>query len=207
MMSCIWSNLLSFTIGAATGSVVTYVVLKKKYEQLVQEEIADVKARFSEKLKEKKTNDEADNEQMSIEFEESSESNDEVDPEDQTAYENYANMYKAPPTGMTEKQKEVMKAMNSRPYVIPPEEFGEKDEYDTLSLTYYADGVLTDEWDEVIEDIDEVVGEDSLTHFGEYEDDSVFVRNDALLTDYEILLDLRKFSDVPRRHKPESGGD
>lgn len=209
-MSCIWSNLLSFTVGAAAGSAVTYVLLKKKYEQLVQEEIADVKARFAEKLKARpkmEAVDESDDKQMSIEFEEPSEENNEVDPEDKAAYENYADMYKAPPTGMTDKQKEVMKAMNSEPYVIPPEEFGEKDEYDTVSLTYYADGVLTDEWDEVIEDIDEVVGEDSLSHFGEYEDDSVFVRNDALLTDYEILLDLRKFSEVPRRRKSESGGD
>ena len=83
-----------------------------------------------------------------------------------------------------------------KPYVISPDEFGEFAGYDTVSLTYYADRVLADDNDDVIEEVDDVVGTESLSHFGEYEDDSVFVRNDRLKCDYEILLDQRKFSDV-----------
>ena len=86
-----------------------------------------------------------------------------------------------------------------RPYVICPEEFGEMDEYETESLTYYADGVLTDDFDNEIEDVDDLVGEESLSTFGDYEDDSVFVRNDKYKTDYEILLDDRKFSEIIRK--------
>ena len=67
---------------------------------------------------------------------------------------------------------------------------------DRISLTYYADGVLADENDEVIEDVEDAVGIDSLNRFGEYEDDSVFVRNDARKCDYEILLDQRTYSEV-----------
>lgn len=88
--------------------------------------------------------------------------------------------------------------MREKPYVIAPEEFGEMDDYETVSLTYYSDGVLTDDFDNEIEDVEGMVGEDSLDHFGEYEDDSVFVRNDRYKTDYEILLDLRKYSDVKK---------
>ena len=69
---------------------------------------------------------------------------------------------------------------------------------DPLSLTYYADQVLTDENNEEVDDVEEIVGEESLTHFGEYEDDSVFVRNDRLKCDYEILLDQRNYSDVTK---------
>ena len=61
----------------------------------------------------------------------------------------------------------------SEPYVISPDEFSENNEYETESLTYYSDGVLTDEYDNPIEDIERLVGSDALTHFGEYEDDSV----------------------------------
>lgn len=88
--------------------------------------------------------------------------------------------------------------METNPYIIRPEEFGEDNDYETVSLTYYDDGVLTDEYDEILEDedVEEQVGKESLKHFGEYEDDSVFVRNDALQTDYEILLDHRKYYDV-----------
>ena len=80
--------------------------------------------------------------------------------------------------------------------VVSPDEFGEIDEYEKISLTYYIDGSLADDNDELIEDVDGTIGFESLNHFGEYEDDSVFVRNDRLKCDYEILLDQRNYSDV-----------
>ena len=95
--------------------------------------------------------------------------------------------------GSDEEEKPVSEA---GPYVIPPEQFGDNEEHEQISLTYYADGVLADENDEVIEDVEDAVGIDSLNHFGEYEDDSVFVRNDARKCDYEILLDQRTYSEV-----------
>ena len=45
------------------------------------------------------------------------------------------------------------------------------------------------------DEIEECVGLDSLTHFGEYEEDSVFVRNDNLKIDYEILRDEDDYYD------------
>lgn len=81
-----------------------------------------------------------------------------------------------------------------RPYIISPEEFGEISSYEKISLTYYIDGVLADDDDEVIYDIENIIGNESLNHFGEYEDDSIFVRNDKLKCDYEVLLDQREFS-------------
>ena len=82
-------------------------------------------------------------------------------------------------------------------YVISPEEFGES-ELPSESLTYWADGVVTDEANCVMDedDIEETIGSDALNHFGEYEDDSVFVRNETLDKEYEILMDTRRFSDV-----------
>ena len=79
---------------------------------------------------------------------------------------------------------------------IQERRFGENEDYERISLTYYADQVLVDENDEMIEDVEEMVGFESLNHFGEYEDDSVFVRNDAKKCDYEILLDQKLYSDV-----------
>ena len=82
--------------------------------------------------------------------------------------------------------------VKDKPYVIAPEEFGDGEyDYDLVSLTLYADGVLEDPNGDIIEDVEGTVGVDSLDHFGEYEDDSVFVRNDRLKTEYEILKDLR----------------
>lgn len=86
----------------------------------------------------------------------------------------------------------------NKPYVISPDEFGEFEDYDTISLTYYADQVLVDDGGDKIEDVDDVVGMESLTRFGEYEDDSVFVRNDRLRCDYEILMDERTYSEAQK---------
>lgn len=102
-------------------------------------------------------------------------------------------------------EPDVKRASKRRPYVIAPEDFDTIDEYDSITFTYYSDGVLADDVDEPVENLDDIVGEESLTHFGEYEDDSVYVRNDARKTDYEILLDRRKYSDVVK-HKPHQIG-
>ena len=82
------------------------------------------------------------------------------------------------------------------PYVISPAEYGEND-YEEIEMTYYADGVLA-EGKEIFDDPDEIVGPEALSSFGEYEEDAVYVRNDAKRCDYAILKDLRKYTDLPR---------
>ena len=96
-------------------------------------------------------------------------------------------------SSMTKLNKEVDNV--AMPYVISPEDFTEIPEYKAISLTYFSDGVLTDNKYEPVEDVDDVVGLDSLDHFGDYEDDAVHVRNDRLKTDFEIILDPRKYAD------------
>lgn len=78
------------------------------------------------------------------------------------------------------------------PYVISPEEFGECG-YETISLTYYSDGVLVDENDDLVDNANEIVGRDFASHFGEYEEDSIFIRNDSKKSDYEILRDYKNY--------------
>ena len=87
------------------------------------------------------------------------------------------------------------------PYVIEPERFGEYNEYGTKTLTYYADNVLTDEIDNPItsEEMVTMIGPDALDHFGEYEDDSVYIRDEMNEMDYEILKSEKKFSEIPER--------
>lgn len=75
-----------------------------------------------------------------------------------------------------------------------------------LNLTYFADGVLADECGEIVDDVEEIIG-DGLDHFGEYEDDSVFVRSDAKRCDYEILKDLRDFSDFKKKNFPPNNDE
>ena len=177
------SKVLIFAAGAAIGSVATWTILKKQYEDRVQEEVESVRESLSLL---KTANDEHQDEEKGepVMYEPK------VVPKKSSLadYKAQLDMYKAAiPVEET--------VITGEPYVIPPEDFGEAD-YNLVSYTYYADGVLADDMDNPVTDIEGTVGKDSLTRFGEFEEDSVFVRNDALKNDYEILLDERKYADI-----------
>lgn len=189
------TNFVMFAMGTAVGSVITWHCVKKKYEQIAQEEIDSVKAVFMKK-----------DPDMEVTVSETPHQAEPRKVEEKPSISEYAALLKNEGyTNYSGTGKEEQTSMNDKPYVISPEEFGEYEEYEKISLTYYADQVLADENDELVEDVEGAVGFESLTHFGEYEDDSVFVRNDRLKCDYEILLDQRTYSDVvkTRPHQME----
>lgn len=168
-----------FALGAAVGSAVTWRFLKTKYERIAQEEIDSVKEVFSRKSNQLYESAVRDN------------STEEHKNEAKPNLQELADRIK------TLKYEIESEAKEQRPYVVTPEEFGQADEdYDIVSLNYYADGVLADDFDVPIENVDDIVGLESLNHFGEYVEDAVYVRNDKLKVEYEIILHARNFSDV-----------
>ena len=179
----------SFTIGAAIGSVVTWQLIKTKYEQIAREEIDSMKAYFKEEQKKL-------HEKTEEKVEEEESVNNEERKEALTESKSIAKKYDyTAHSGQKEEEEQDMKDMNE-PYVIPPEEYGEYMDYEQIELTYFADGVLTDENNIPIDDIEGTVGIGFEDHFGEYEDDSVYVRNDVRRCEYEILADERTFDEV-----------
>lgn len=191
-------SFLAFVMGASVGSLVTWKCVEKKYKQIAQEEIDSVKETYAKMRKDDFEAKQADLEAMKAKLhpvEPEQVKTPEVQPEEVKAYEDIVarHNYTSYSNDINEKGGDVMV---DRPYIISPDEFGDYPDYETISLTYYNDKVLTDEYDEIVDDIDDLIGEDSLNHFGEYEDDSVFVRNDALKADYEILLDPANYSDI-----------
>lgn len=81
---------------------------------------------------------------------------------------------------------------NLEPYVISPDEYMSS-EYEAKSLIYYADKVLADDDDNIIPNPMTLIGRDALTSFGRYENDSVYVRDDNLKVDYEVILSQKPF--------------
>ena len=199
-------NFFTFVTGLVIGSVVTYVVVKDKFEKIAQEEIDSVKEVFGRRVEK-----EADKKVEKIAEKEVEKIRKEYNKYDNLA-KNYTSYSENKPEENNEEDEveevcednedgvelfEVERASGSdRPYVIDPWDFGGEDGYDTITLNYYADGVLTDDDNNVIEDeeIDDIVGKDFAEHFGEYEKDCVCVRNDRLKTDYEICRDLIEYS-------------
>lgn len=86
-----------------------------------------------------------------------------------------------------------------KPFVISREEFDEEFlHFDKITITYYEkDDVLADEQDEIIPDVEAVVGYDSLSRFGDMSDDDcvVYVRNVRLGADYEIILAQESYAE------------
>lgn len=183
-------NILIFAAGAAVGSLATWKFVETKYKRIAQEEIDSVKEVFYRWKKEK----------VSEESEQVSENNTNEDENPYKLPDNVNELY----AKILGKEKyteekggaEEMPVINPR--IITPEEFAENPAYDTISFTYYEDDVYEDEWGVVYskDDIEASVGLDAVNHFGEYEEDSVFVRNDDMMCDYEILRDTRTYRET-----------
>ena len=185
-------NVLMFAAGAAVGSAVTWKIVKTKYEQIVQEEIESIKEAFKDmpvvdQDTEETDDDESDQEQSrQINWEELEDLNEDDEDEyvpteaDVKGYSKLAGTYSS--------EKGGVESMAKEPYVISPYDFGEIDEYDQIELTYYeGDDTLEDDEYQIITDRDSLIGTKALLTFGEYEDDSVFVRNEYLRTDFQII--------------------
>lgn len=179
------SFILGTIIGAGIGVAGTYSYFKDKYEKLAEKDFnsrrvfdEDKKDESEEPVAEKTADSRTVDKPSIAEY---------AARLQKEGYVNYSDM-------QDKKQKQEIGV--DKPYVIQPSDFGEFDDYEKISLTYTADGVLLDDMNEIVDDIEETVGEDSLEHFGEYEDDSVYVRNDTKKCDYEILLDQRNYQEI-----------
>lgn len=167
---------IAFSMGAAVGSVVSWKMLKTKYERIAQEEIDSVKEAFAG----------VKPYQGPQQAEEKSEGTSEK--------KRYSEIIRD--MGYSSKEKGDADDMRDEDHitVIPPDEFYDWEDYDKITLTYYADGVLADDQDGIIENPDDVVGSDFASHFGDYEDDSIFIRNDKYGACYEILRSYEDYS-------------
>ena len=194
-------NVLIFAAGAVAGSAVTWKIVKTKYERIAQEEIDSVKEAWARRLIQEVTEESPNKVDYDCEEEDDCDEDD-YDPV-MTMYQNLAGMYAkassvddAENDGEGEGDEDEEVPYVNGPYVITPNDFGDGNyEHDMYGLTYYADGVLANDWYQTF-DIEETIGEESLEHFSEYAEDVLHVRNERLSADYEIVRDPRNFADL-----------
>ena len=172
---------LIFAAGAVLGAVSAVAMVKEKYESLAQIEIETIRRYYKEKMKKEDKNELQEESKLKQE------------------YEDISNNYKGDIVGekpfVIKEDGEVIDPYDT-PYIISVEEFGEDIEYDTMTLTYFEDKVLVDDVDDVIEDVDTVVGLENLKIFEEFPGcTTIYVRNDIWKTDFEIIKDDWKWSD------------
>lgn len=86
------------------------------------------------------------------------------------------------------------------PYIIHHDEFYENDDnYEQVSLTYFdGDGTLVDSRDQMVDDVDKTIGINNMMMFGKGSKDRnvVYIRNEALENDFEIVRHEGSFGEV-----------
>ena len=155
------NTILIFSLGVAAGAVVSWFVAREKYRKIADDEIASVKEVFQRKKKEEA--------ELA---------------EEKTTYNDLSDVYDTESA-----DDDVTEDKDDLPYIIEPEEYGNKVENECTVLMWYGDDILTDTYGVNVDDIENTVGRGFIDHFGENpeEPDVVYVRNDRLEMDYQIL--------------------
>lgn len=192
--------LLAFLIGAGVGGIGTYVLFKerleKEYEEAINEEIEALQDTYA-----RREIDELDSNGMTEEeyTEKVVSISRKYCPGREAEDMRKSMIYRKPSLNKTRydvvghninEDEEAEVVDTSKPYVITIEAFTDDcQDYEKLSLYYYDDDdTLIDERQEVLPDVDALVG-DALTRFGEGSNDPdiVYVRNERMSCDYEIV--------------------
>ena len=174
---------LGCAASAGIGYAAGYFVAKRKTEARLDEEIASVKEAFIRNLQD--ITDETSEQEP-------------VAPTDPLAekpnimeYAKITNQYKS-----SEDKEEADQVETNSIRVITPEEFSFEEEYGCTTLYFTSNGYLIDEDDELVVETLPVVGMTETeieSHFGEYEDDSVYVVDDDKQVYYEILRSEKEY--------------
>ena len=205
------NKIFIFCLGAAAGSLLTWKLIEKKYKDLADEEIQSVIDKFNERAEIEGRINKVETfkehiENPSVEVVKQGETVDkykrfseklgydlEISKEDNVivSEDKDGSIYIEP-------GKDYI-----APYVISPDEFGETQYYDSKSWTLYADSIITDEEGSIVDEPESYIG-DGLEHFGEFEDDSVHIRNENLECDYEIIKVEATYEEINRRELYDS---
>jgi hypothetical protein len=196
----LFKGLCIFAAGALAGAAVAARAIRDKYQQEAEEEIAEMRDYYRELRKNAKTPDEdkiVEEENIKEEKEENDKNEYDEIVKGYTNYTQYLSKAAAKyfDTETKENKKEEKEERtNYEPFIIDVEEFGEDPTYDTATLTYYKDKVLTNDLDDIIDY--SVAGEENLKIFDEHPDcKAIYVRDDIYMVDYEIIRDPYQYDE------------
>lgn len=190
---------LAFILGAAVGSGVTYIFMKKKCDKRIDEEVGSARDNYNRLAKELADKNKKEKEKSVNEF---------ADMVKVSIYDPIQEGSSSTSDPLTEeKPNDIPKIMPSleqnpdpnAPYEIDITEYGSLEDYNLVTLNYYSDGIITDDSDEIIEDPIGAIGAKLYNKLEDYEENDIFTayaRNDTRKCDYEILIDGTNFEKV-----------
>ena len=84
-----------------------------------------------------------------------------------------------------------------KPYFISADEFKDGTMITAVTWSYFEDGVVTDEYDNIVDDVEQAIGKIDLLVDAFGDGDIAYVRNEDRKCDYEILREGIYYSDPP----------
>lgn len=195
--------------GLAVGSALGYLIAQKRlshqFDEILSKEIEEAKNYYKTLYKaEEFQTPESTAKALGVDVEESNRLRLAVQ-----AMRNYnglepvgngkrANIFETVVTSEELGEEEIRNRTEEAAYVISKDEYfqGEKN-YVQVSMSYFqSDEVLVDEREQPVDDVDDTVGLNNLQRFGQGSKDPnvVYVRNDALELDFEILKSEGSYS-------------
>lgn len=184
------ASAIGLSVGAVSGFLIAKQVLEPKYNLIAEEEISEAKEYYSRLYKKdsfanpvdlvdigtaEKIIEQLEYNAVRVENEVTTQEVDPIDEEEALQF-----------------WKEISHAKeHGLPYVIGRDDYMKNmTGYTQISLTYFEnDDLLVDSDDSVFENVDLVLGENNLAHFGKLSvnNNVVYIRNEAQELDFEII--------------------
>ena len=186
-----YNKALIFIGGAVTGSLVSWYFTKKKYETLAENEIAKMREGYRQKNKEL-----AERARIKPDISEVVKDQITIRQEDVDLSEKEENLI-----AKYAEESELTGEENISPNddvieFIDDSEFASMNGYEKVNLVLYEDDVLANEMSDDIVLVEDTVGQQAIDDFKHYNPEAFYVRNNQLMTEYEITRDHRTYEEV-----------
>lgn len=186
---------ISLAVGAL-ASATTWLILRRRYQEISEKEINEMRDFYKHKY-ESSSDGNGDTDKKSTNDEDSTNEQQKQTWEKPDILTYSSTIRKNSYANRNENE--------NAPYKISADIFG-TDGYEPVSLTFYEDGVLADELNEAIYDVENTVGPNFKSWFDDADAENLYciwVRNPSRKCDYEITIDYRNFSDLYGGHYDE----
>ena len=181
-------TIIAFILGAAAGVASSMFYFKTKYEQKADAEIQEIRDLYAKKseTEEKKEDAPVTSHQVTKADDLHATARHISEYTKYTPKEDAQNEASKDGIHVEKVDFAPMKNPNPpKPYLIDPSDYGQDDNFDPLCWEWYTDGILANENDEIVDDIQEWIG-DGLKVFAETEDNLFWVRNEKYGVDIEV---------------------
>ena len=214
-MNSVVKSTVIFLGGLVVGGFVTNLLVKEKYEHEAAEEISAMHKSFVNRYKE--PINEVKTEKMESTGSENYISN------DKSKVIDYSSFSKKEAPIETKSEEDISEDLDSIDDVVEMkreisenpiyeidwetyETFEENDFSHVELVLYTEDCILANVYDEKIDDVEKRITVDILNKFAHLPKDEIWVRNEILGCDFNIVKDNRKFSDVVGENLPSEEG-